>query len=509
SSNDTIKSYSRFSVCPLQVSQGNVPGVESASLAMDTEEGVEVVWNEVLFSDKKVFKAQEEKIKEMFENLMQVEHPNIVKFHKYWLDMKESQARVIFITEYMSSGSLKQFLKKTKKNHKTMNVKAWKRWCTQILSALSYLHSCDPPIIHGNLTCDTIFIQHNGLIKIGSAGEDDYAIDIFSFGICALEMAVLEIQANGDTAVSKEAIVNAGQSLEDPLMREFTQSCLRHEAKLRPTAHDLLFHRVLFEVHSLKLLAAHCLINNQYLLPENCVEEKTKSFDPNAVMAEIKHDDRQGVQLKYSHVSPLELDKFLEDVKNGIYPLMNFASTRPHPVPRALSLSQEQVETVKTPTPEPQETETRKVSLSDNINNETLLMLSLFLKMDDKLHRQLSCDILPSKLTSAVYISLSRMRLTLFYILLSTNYIKTLELNKHLDFMASGNVLRLSAPCSLGQIHAVSIKSIHPPLEVFAFYCFSALNHGQYNLAFWTRIYQKRLLHVKVITDFHKVRPIS
>lgn len=128
-----------FLVCPLQVSQGNVPGVESASLAMDTEEGVEVVWNEVLFSDKKVFKAQEvawgctsavfvrrddlqtfmtflvpllylvsspssalpmcavmfqEKIKEMFENLMQVEHPNIVKFHKYWLDMKETQARV-------------------------------------------------------------------------------------------------------------------------------------------------------------------------------------------------------------------------------------------------------------------------------------------------------------------------------------------------------------------------------------------------------------------------------
>ena len=32
-------------------------------------------------------------------------------------------------------------------------------------------------------------------------------------------MAVLEIQANGDTAVSKEAIINAGQSLEDPLMK--------------------------------------------------------------------------------------------------------------------------------------------------------------------------------------------------------------------------------------------------------------------------------------------------
>lgn len=51
--------------------------------------------------------------------------------------------------------------------------------------------------------------------------------------------------------------------------------------------------------------------------------------------------------------------------RNGIYPLMNFASSRPHPVPRALSLSQEQVETVKTPTPEPQETESRKARLSD------------------------------------------------------------------------------------------------------------------------------------------------
>uniref|UniRef100_A0A8C1I5V7 Nuclear receptor binding protein 2b n=1 Tax=Cyprinus carpio TaxID=7962 RepID=A0A8C1I5V7_CYPCA len=401
----------KVTIClPLQVSQGNVPGVESASLAMDTEEGVEVVWNEVLFHDKKVFKTVEDKMKEMFENLMQVDHPNIVKFHKYWLDIGDNHARVVFITEYMSSGSLKQFLKKTKKNHKSMNVKAWKRWCTQILSALSYLHSCDPPIIHGNLTCDTIFIQHNGLIKIGSVWhrlfvnvfpeggvrgklhqnrddkrnlhffspeygcEYDYAIDIFSFGICALEMAVLEIQANGDSVVSKEAISNAGQSLEDPLMREFTQMCVRHNPRLRPTAHDLLFHRVLFEVHSLKLLAAHCLINNQ---------------------------------CKYSHVSPLELDKFLEDVKNGIYPLMNFASTRPHPVPRALSMSQEQVETLKTPTPEPQEAETRKVvqmhcNLESN-EETTKTHLTLFLKLDDKLHRQLSCDIMPSEFNHIDY----------------------------------------------------------------------------------------------------------
>lgn len=32
-------------------------------------------------------------------------------------------------------------------------------------------------------------------------------------------MAVLEIQANGDTVVSKEAITNTAQSLEDPLIK--------------------------------------------------------------------------------------------------------------------------------------------------------------------------------------------------------------------------------------------------------------------------------------------------
>ena len=36
----------------------------------------------------------------------------------------------------------------------------------------NYSLSCDPPIIHGNLTCDTIFIQHNGLVKIGSVAPD-------------------------------------------------------------------------------------------------------------------------------------------------------------------------------------------------------------------------------------------------------------------------------------------------------------------------------------------------
>uniref|UniRef100_A0A8C9YDC3 Nuclear receptor-binding protein n=1 Tax=Sander lucioperca TaxID=283035 RepID=A0A8C9YDC3_SANLU len=397
-----------------EVNQRNVPGIDAAYLAMDTEEGVEVVWNEVMISERKNFKLLEEKVKAVFDNLIHLEHANIVKFHKYWADTKENRARVIFITEYMSSGSLKQFLKKTKKNHKTMNEKAWKRWCTQILSALSYLHSCDPPIIHGNLTCDTIFIQHNGLIKIGSVAPDtinnhvktcheeqknlhfyapEYgavddvttAVDIYSFGMCALEMALLEIQGNGESSfVSQEAINNAIQLLEDPLQRELIQKCLECDPSTRPTARELLFNQALFEVPLLKLLAAHCIVSHHHMIPENALEEITKNLDPNLVIAEIKDD------IQLSQFPALELDKFLEDVRNGIYPMTAFRLPCPQEPQQETVKSPIVVPLVKSPTPEPAELETRRV---------IIIILTLLLKLEDKLNRHLSCDMLPRKTT--------------------------------------------------------------------------------------------------------------
>ena len=138
---------------------------------MDTEEGVEVVWNEAVFSGSKKFKNKEEdKLKNVFEALTLIDHPNIVKFHRFWTDNGTSNEKsgqkepprvscfklhsqsqclhrlnayiifipfqLVFITEYMSSGSLKQFLRKTKRHHRKIQIQSWKRWCTQILSAL-------------------------------------------------------------------------------------------------------------------------------------------------------------------------------------------------------------------------------------------------------------------------------------------------------------------------------------------------------------------------------------
>lgn len=87
-------------------------------------------------------------------------------------------------------------------------------------------------------------------------------MDIYSFGMCALEMAALEIVGNGDSGnkVTEENIKKTIDSLEDEHQKDFIKKCLRKEPNERPTAKELLFHPLLFEVHSLKLLSAHCLV---------------------------------------------------------------------------------------------------------------------------------------------------------------------------------------------------------------------------------------------------------
>ncbi len=127
------------------------------------------------------------------------------------------------------------------------------------------------------------------------------AIDIYAFGMCALETAALELLpahpapstssagatsngngsgsagATGGTGaaehngnghqeieggvVTEESIQRTIDSLEDEMQKDFIRKCLRKVPEERPTARELLFHPVLFEVHSLKLLAAHVLVN--------------------------------------------------------------------------------------------------------------------------------------------------------------------------------------------------------------------------------------------------------
>ncbi|CAG0894106.1 unnamed protein product [Cyprideis torosa] len=412
-----------------EVKQRDVPGIDAAYLAMDSEDGVEVVWNEVRFSQKKKLVHEEKKIKRVFQTLITLDHPNIVKFHGYWLDL--SQNKMVFISEYMSCGSLKQFLKKSKSAQKRPPVQMWKRWCIQILSALSYLHSMDPPIIHGSLTTETIFIQHNGLIKIGRIAPDtihrhvksgeqknlnvhylapEYttgrvttAADIYSFGVCALETAALEIYSATTSRGSQEAtgstlnLLRTLRTLTDLQQRDFIRRCLRLDPNARPTARQLLLHPVLFEVHSLKLIAAHVYTRNAQLYPDNIAsgEDLMRYVGQDRPLAELVVAGKAPKVFRLSDFPIMEkLEVFMEDVKFGVYPLTAFALAEPD--------RQRAQPTYLNHPPQPPERqyEAEKRRIQSTVCNVTphdrsvdTYTLTLTLRFEGNQNRQLKCEV--------------------------------------------------------------------------------------------------------------------
>ncbi|KAI8369296.1 kinase-like domain-containing protein [Radiomyces spectabilis] len=176
--------------------------------AIDREEGYEVAWN-VIQATRQEFKDLGHEI----EILKSVRHPNIITFHDAWYNDTE----FIFITELMTSGTLREYIRKLSPS---LNMKIIKRWCRQILKGLVYLHAHEPPIIHRDIKCDNIFINGaHGEIKIGDMGtaemkigkkytvigtpefmapemyeEKGYSekVDIYAFGMCLLEMVTGE-----------------------------------------------------------------------------------------------------------------------------------------------------------------------------------------------------------------------------------------------------------------------------------------------------------------------------
>ncbi|XP_011026813.1 PREDICTED: serine/threonine-protein kinase WNK8 isoform X3 [Populus euphratica] len=182
--------------------------------AFDEVDGIEVAWNQVDIEDVLQSSQQLERLYSEFHLLKSLKHVNIIKFYNSWVDHKNKTINMI--TELLTSGNLRQYRKK----HKTVDMKAIKNWARQILQGLQYLHTRSPPVIHRDLKCDNILVNgNNGEVKIGDLGlaivmqqpiarsvigtpefmapelyEEEYneLVDIYSFGMCMLEMVTCE-----------------------------------------------------------------------------------------------------------------------------------------------------------------------------------------------------------------------------------------------------------------------------------------------------------------------------
>ena len=120
---------------------------------LDIIDGTEVSWNKLSVDDS----LQAEELLQRLNNLLKapLKHQNVIKYFSSWVDHKTKTMNTI--SELFTSGSLRQFRKK----HKGVDMVAIKNWARQILRGLCYLHSHNSPIIHGNLTCENIFVNGN------------------------------------------------------------------------------------------------------------------------------------------------------------------------------------------------------------------------------------------------------------------------------------------------------------------------------------------------------------
>ncbi|XP_078272945.1 serine/threonine-protein kinase WNK1-like isoform X5 [Rhinoraja longicauda] len=238
---------------------------------LDTETTVEVAWCEL--QDRKLSKSERQRFKEEAEMLKGLQHPNIVRFYDSWESTLKGKKCIVLVTELMTSGTLKTYLKR----FKVMKIKVLRSWCRQILKGLHFLHTRTPPIIHRDLKCDNIFITGpTGSVKVGDLGlatlkrasfaksvigtpefmapemyEEKYdeSVDVYAFGMCMLEMATSEYPySECQNAAQIYRRVTSGvkpasfDKVAIPEVKEIIEGCIRQNKDERYAIKDLLSH---------------------------------------------------------------------------------------------------------------------------------------------------------------------------------------------------------------------------------------------------------------------------
>ncbi|XP_061570474.1 serine/threonine-protein kinase WNK1 isoform X3 [Cololabis saira] len=258
----------RFLKFDIEIGRGSFKTVYKG---LDTETTVEVAWCEL--QDRKLSKSERQRFKEEAGMLKGLQHPNIVRFYDSWEGPCKGKKCIVLITELMTSGTLKTYLKR----FKVMKIKVLRSWCRQILKGLHFLHTRAPPIIHRDLKCDNIFITGpTGSVKIGDLGlatlkrasfaksvigtpefmapemyEEKYdeSVDVYAFGMCMLEMATSEYPySECQNAAQIYRRVTSGvkpgsfDKVAIPEVKEIIDGCIRTNKDERYAIKTLLNH---------------------------------------------------------------------------------------------------------------------------------------------------------------------------------------------------------------------------------------------------------------------------
>ncbi|XP_026224681.1 serine/threonine-protein kinase WNK3 isoform X11 [Anabas testudineus] len=308
---------------------------------LDTETWVEVAWCEL--QDRKLTKAEQQRFKEEAEMLKGLQHPNIVRFYDSWESVLRGKKCIVLVTELMTSGTLKTYLKR----FKVMKPKVLRSWCRQILKGLHFLHTRTPPIVHRDLKCDNIFITGpTGSVKIGDLGlatlmrtsfaksvigtpefmapemyEEHYdeSVDVYAFGMCMLEMATSEYPySECQNAAQIYRKVTSGikpasfDKVNDPEVKEIIEGCIRQNKSQRLSIRDLLNHAFFGEDTGVRVELAEEDTGTQDCLALRIWVEEPKKLKG-------KHKDNEAIEFSYDLENDSAEEVALEMVKSGFF----------------------------------------------------------------------------------------------------------------------------------------------------------------------------------------------
>uniref|UniRef100_A0A8C5ADK3 non-specific serine/threonine protein kinase n=1 Tax=Gadus morhua TaxID=8049 RepID=A0A8C5ADK3_GADMO len=308
---------------------------------LDTETWVEVAWCEL--QDRKLTKAEQQRFKEEAEMLKGLQHPNIVRFYDSWESALRGKKCIVLVTELMTSGTLKTYLKR----FKVMKPKVLRSWCRQILKGLHFLHTRTPPIVHRDLKCDNIFITGpTGSVKIGDLGlatlmrtsfaksvigtpefmapemyEEHYdeSVDVYAFGMCMLEMATSEYPySECQNAAQIYRKVTSGikpasfDKVNDPEIKEIIECCIRQNKSQRLSVRDLLNHAFFGEDTGVRVELAEEDTGSQ-----DCLALRIWVEDPKKLKG--KHKDNEAIEFSYDLENDSAEEVAMEMVKSGFF----------------------------------------------------------------------------------------------------------------------------------------------------------------------------------------------
>ena len=208
--------------------------------------------------------------------LASLNHKNVIGYREAFYDQKSKTLNIVM--EFADDGDLSTKIKHYIKKQLFFDEKTIWSTLIQILEGLKYLHKSD--IIHRDLKSANIFLTKKGIVKIGDLNVSkiigksmaitqtgtpyyaspeiwndhpyDYKCDIWSAGCIIYEMASLKMPFRGTSMQMLYNNVMKGDFAPIPSrysndLMEIIKLILTKNPRKRPSAEDLLNHRIILE----------------------------------------------------------------------------------------------------------------------------------------------------------------------------------------------------------------------------------------------------------------------